>query len=61
MIQDNCHMWRHIFNINIAVIFEFFFKNFFFLKDIGNYRTEEDDQSYRLCPVTNLLVFKTKN
>jgi hypothetical protein len=29
MIQDNYYMWHHIFNINIAVIFEiFFFKNF---------------------------------
>jgi hypothetical protein len=37
-------LWRHIFNINIAVIFEFFF----FIKtlDIGNYQTEKEDQSY---------------
>jgi hypothetical protein len=36
-------MWRHIFNINIAVIFEIFFLK---TLDIGNYQTEEDDQSY---------------
>jgi hypothetical protein len=53
MIQDNCYMWTHIFNINIVVIFEFFFKNFRYWKlpdrkrsDIGNYRTKEDNQSY---------------
>jgi hypothetical protein len=41
-------MWRHIFNINIALIFGFFFflKKTLDIRYYSRYRTEEDDQSY---------------